>query len=138
MSQRIVPIAFCGNDCGACPRYAATQSGDENRLHQVAELWHRLGFRESVVSIKEIRCTGCTPTQKCRHGIAACASKRHLTTCGECRDFTTCVKLAAAFEKTEAFARACETSCDDATCAVLHRAFFRKRENLQKIRQISC
>lgn len=36
----------CGNDCSACPRFTATASGDPALLAAVAELWHRLGWRD--------------------------------------------------------------------------------------------
>jgi hypothetical protein len=54
-------LAPCGNDCSSCPRFTATASGDPARLAAVAALWHRLGWRELVVSNAEIACRGCPP-----------------------------------------------------------------------------
>ncbi len=36
-------LGLCGDDCNYCPRYLATQSGDEERLKEVAVMWQMIG-----------------------------------------------------------------------------------------------
>lgn len=122
-------IGFCGDECSACPRYVATLSGDEPELRRVAELWHAAGFRDRVVSVAEIRCTGCSPDHDCAHGIAACAGARKVEHCGRCADYP-CPIIERCFEKTESVAPLLPSRCSPAEHAQLARAFLRKRENL--------
>jgi hypothetical protein len=123
-------LAPCGNDCSACPRFLATASGDPARLEAVSELWHRLGWRDRVVTNEEISCHGCPPPSTCRHDIVACVSDRRLPTCAGCRDKNACERLDLALAHTALAADACHALCDAETYAVLVKAFFRKRENL--------
>lgn len=99
---------------------------------EVAELWHRMGFRDAVVSPEEIACEGCTASSPCRHGIAACAGERGVRHCGACSERPGCDRLAKALERTEAFATQCRGRCDPEIFAVLKAAFFRKRELLDR------
>lgn len=46
-------ITLCGDNCIWCPRYNAHS---EAELRKVAELWHRVGWRDTVVSNDEIAC----------------------------------------------------------------------------------
>ena len=48
-------ITLCGDNCTFCPRYNAKTEAD---LQKVAELWHRVGWRDRIVSTEEIKCTG--------------------------------------------------------------------------------
>ncbi len=50
-------ITLCGDNCIECPRYNAHT---ETELRKVAELWYRVGWRETVVSVQEIVCVGCS------------------------------------------------------------------------------
>ena len=45
-------ITLCGDNCLACPRYLAQT---EEQLQKAAELWHRVGWRETVVPPAEMR-----------------------------------------------------------------------------------
>lgn len=45
-------ITLCGDNCIECPRYNAHS---EEELRKVAELWHRVGWRDCIVSNEEIR-----------------------------------------------------------------------------------
>ena len=49
-------ITLCGDNCTKCPRYKA-HSAEE--LKAVAELWYKIGWRDKIVSNKEI----CSPTE---------------------------------------------------------------------------
>ena len=49
-------ITLCGDNCLFCPRYNARTEAERK---EVAELWHRIGWRTTVVSGDEIACNGC-------------------------------------------------------------------------------
>ena len=57
-------ITLCGDNCCKCPRYLAKTNGE---LEKVAELWFRIGWRDRIVPIEEIRCTGCTSHKQCTY-----------------------------------------------------------------------
>lgn len=44
-------ITLCGDNCIECPSYNAHT---EEELRKIAELWYRVGWRESVVSNEEL------------------------------------------------------------------------------------
>jgi hypothetical protein len=123
-------LAPCGNDCSACPRFTATASGDPAHLAVVAELWHRLGWRDRVVSKEEISCRGCPPASPCRHDIVACVADRGVPSCAACGGKANCPRLDAALARTELAVDQCHAFVDAETYFALDRAFFRKRENL--------
>jgi hypothetical protein len=123
------PSAYCGNECGRCPRFLATRTGDRGRLQAVASLWHRVGWRDREPSPEEMACYGCASTVSCRYGINPCAEARHAAHCGECADFQ-CGLIAAAFERTEEYKTDCRRLCSDEEYVSLEEAFFRKRSNL--------
>lgn len=125
-------LAFCGNDCDECPRYLATKSNNEKVLQETALLWHRLGYRDRVVSPQEITCQGCTPSNWCRHEITKCVVKKQVDNCGEC-EFYPCPTILETFERTEAFAKESKKICSQEDYARLRKAFFLKKENLDKI-----
>jgi len=125
-------LAPCGNDCSACPRFSATASGDPDKLAAVAVFWHRLGWRDRVVSNEEIACLGCPPSTPCRHDITTCVVDRGLATCRACADHGACPRVDAMLARTDLTADTCREQCDAETYAVLEKAFFRKRENLNR------
>jgi hypothetical protein len=59
MDEKIMDekITLCGDNCLACPRYNAK---GYQELNKVAELWYRVGLRDTVVSNEEISCSGCS------------------------------------------------------------------------------
>lgn len=122
-------IAPCGDDCGACPRYIATRSGDKSWLEEVAVLWFELGFRDRVVSVEEIRCEGCNPSIECKHGINSCAAEKRVDNCGKCDEYP-CDLMLKMFEATESHEEACLE--EHVTCfPMLKEAFFEKKKNLE-------
>ena len=96
-------ITLCGDNCCKCPRYLAKTNGD---LEKVAELWFRIGWRDRIVPIEEIRCTGCTSHKQCTYCLVDCVKENHV-------------------EK-------CKAVCTDEEYRMLKSAFFHKEENLQK------
>jgi Protein of unknown function (DUF3795) len=122
-------LGYCGDDCAECPRYQATQSGDEGALARVAALWRQAGLRDEIVPAAQIRCTGCSPDKDCFYGIAACAGARKVEHCGRCPDFP-CEIISRCLEKSDALMRQARERCSPEDYRRLARAFFRKRENL--------
>ncbi len=125
-------ISFCGDICSLCPRFIATQKNDENELTRVAELWFKLGFRDTIVSNDEIRCNGCTKERYCAHSINSCEFLDDKKNCGECDHFP-CDKIAAVFEKTQNYAISCRNKCSEKEYEQLYQAFFMKADILTSI-----
>lgn len=123
--------AYCGNDCNSCPRYMATISGNADRLKEVALLWKKVGWRDTVVSPEEMACRGCKTAPWCRYGIRECALDKAIGHCGECGQFP-CEKVLKAFEKTVQYEAICKRICSEEENRVFYRAFFSKRKNLKK------
>lgn len=132
MEARLLPeLGCCGDDCGLCPRYQATLSGNLDRLREVADLWHRVGWRETVAAPEEIACHGCRAAASCRYGIRECARAKKAASCGRCGDYP-CARLRETFARTEDYARICRQKCSDEEYEGLRKAFFAKRENLDR------
>jgi len=125
-------ISICGDVCSECPRYIATRSNDIGELEKVAELWFRVGFRDSVVSAGEMQCNGCNRQKPCGYGLNRCEQSGKGNNCGECPSFP-CAKVDAVLEKTDRVAEECKTKCSATEYESLRRAFFGKREILTKI-----
>ena len=124
-------IAACGNDCASCPRYnAAPLWKTPEQLHQTAVLWQKIGYRDNVVSNEEISCSGCKPENWCRYRIALCVSSKGIGNCGECSQYP-CDNFRSCLEVTSSFEPACRKACTEEEYAVLRKAFFRKKENLE-------
>ncbi|MCR4646018.1 MAG: DUF3795 domain-containing protein [Oscillospiraceae bacterium] len=133
MKERI--IAACGNDCAACPRYTVPPyEKTEVALHHTAELWQKIGYRETVVSNDEIACTGCRPENWCRYRVAGCCAEKGITTCAECPDYP-CANMQECFAVTLSFAPQCRAVCTDAEYDQLRKAFFEKEQNLNALKE---
>ena len=128
-------LGICGDNCGVCPRFIATQSGNAEHLKKVAVLWHQIGLRNSVVSAEEIACHGCRSLKKCAfEDLKKCAESRKIRNCGECRDYP-CDKIVKVFQQMGTFAARCRTRCSDEEYQQFQKAFFSKKENLDRIHQ---
>lgn len=128
-------IGFCGDNCSACPRYIATQSGDEEQLKKAAEMWKIVGWRETTVPPNEMICHGCASVEWCRYeNIRKCAVKKGIVNCGLCEDYP-CKKIKEVFEQTEHYKKACEEICSKEDYECFQKAFFSKKDILDKIHQ---
>lgn len=119
-------IAACGNDCAFCPRHLPKK---QEELSRTARLWMKIGYRDRVVSNGEISCTGCEGGNACRYKIVGCVGKKGVLNCGKCEEYP-CAEIEKCFEATEGFAPACRAACTDEEYALLQKAFFEKKKNL--------
>lgn len=127
--------AACGNDCAACPRYTeAPYEKTEAELARTAELWHRIGYRKSVVPVNEIACRGCREDTPCRYGIRKCATEHNAENCGRCGLYP-CARTEECFRVTASFLPACRENCNAEELALLRRAFFEKEQNLNGVKE---
>lgn len=134
LAGNVSPLAACGNDCRACPRFAATLGSNQARLRAVAELWHRVGWRDRVVAPEEIACGGCAWSGFCRYGIKSCSGDKGIEHCALCGDYP-CLRMEETFTRTAAYAEKCRTLCTEEEYEALKEAFFAKRANLDSYRR---
>jgi hypothetical protein len=130
----MITIGICGDDCLYCPRYLATQSGKVEELEKVKDLWVRLGLRDPAFSAQDLACCGCTPANNCAYPeLRACVSEKGIESCGLCEAYP-CQLISAAFEKSERLYSQTLKFCTPEEMDLLRKAFFSKRENLEKKR----
>ena len=125
-------IAYCGDDCNSCPRYVATQSQDTDGLKRSARLWHKVGWRDSVVAPEEMTCHGCPSVTWCRYGTKDCAESKSVSNCAECEAYP-CKRVVDAFAQTEEYAKTARVACSAAEYRVLEEAFFSKQRRLDRM-----
>lgn len=121
-------ITLCGDNCAACPRYNAHTDGE---LRQVAELWYRVGWRNTVVSNEEIACSGCSPEKQCTYHLVECTKQHQVEKCNQCEEFP-CQKISDMLKRSKEYQRKCREVCSQKEYAVLEKAFFEKERNLRK------
>ena len=130
----MVKSGYCGDDCNYCPRYLATVSGDEKRLEEVAVLWQMIGWRNGPTPPEEMICHGCETVKQCGFGIRECAIEKGIENCGKCRDYP-CEKLSKIFENNEKEAVFCQKNFPEKDFKLFEKAFFSKKERLDKTYQ---
>ena len=130
--MEILKMGYCGDICEICPRYTATQSGDEKRLKEVADMWLMIGWRDTVVPPEELTCNGCESLEICELGIRDCVLEKGLDSCGECFEYP-CSKLINIFENNEKEAVICQSKFSPNDYKIFQKAFFSKKERLDKI-----
>lgn len=121
-------IALCGDNCSECSRYLA-KTEKEKKL--VAELWHRIGWRDTIVSIDEISCDGCASHKKCAYDLLECVKEHGVEKCGCCPQFP-CEKIESMLKRSAKYKAKCKVVCSNEEYAMLEKSFFRKEENLKK------
>ena len=127
-------LGICGDDCLYCPRYLATQSGKAEELEKVKELWVRLGLKDPAFPAQDLVCCGCTSENKCAYSeLRACVYKKGIESCWLCEAYP-CHLVSAAFEKSEKLCSQSALVCTPEEMELLRKAFFSKRENIEKKR----
>ncbi len=119
-------ITLCGDDCLACPRYNASAP---EALSQVAELWHRIGWRASIVPAEEMRCTGCDAHKSCTYQLVECTKAHQVAKCNQCSHFP-CDKIQVLLQRSAQYQARCKSICTADEYAALEQAFFHKEQNL--------
>ncbi len=77
-------ITLCGDNCALCPRFNAHS---DKELRAVAELWYKIGFRDTVVHNEDIACSGCSSDKSCTYKLLECATEHSVSKCNQCADF---------------------------------------------------
>lgn len=121
-------ITLCGDNCLECPRYLADT--DEKRK-RAAELWHRVGWRERVVSNREISCSGCSSHKQCTYQLVECTKEHGEEKCNQCRQFP-CAKITDMLKRSKQYEETCRNVCTPDEYRMLRAAFFDKEKNLLK------
>lgn len=121
-------ITLCGDNCTECPRYNAHSNQE---LQEVAELWYRVGWRDSVVSKEEIRCLGCSSHKQCTYHLVECIKEHHVEKCNQCNEFP-CRKISDMLERSKKYQKKCMEVCTKQEYDSLAKAFFDKENNLRK------
>jgi len=124
----MLKLAFCGNDCNFCSRYIASQSGNIERLKEVAAIWKEVGWRDTIVPPEEIVCCGCSPSNWCRYDVPKCTLEKQVENCGKCNDYP-CEKILKMFEQTELYAKNCKKILSKEDYRRFQKAFFMKKKN---------
>jgi hypothetical protein len=130
----MLKIGCCGDDCNICPRYLATQSGDEKRLEEVAVLWKTVGWWQGKESLKQLTCNGCASITHCDLGIKDCVLEKHIENCGQCPEYP-CTRLLAIFEQNKKEKEICQARFFARDYQIFLGAFFSKKERLDKINE---
>jgi hypothetical protein len=121
-------ITLCGDNCTYCPRYNAKT---EEELNGVAELWHRVGMRDEIVSADEMRCSGCTPHNVCAYGLYDCTKEHSVEKCNKCIEYP-CGKIKDMLNRVKQCKETWQAKCSESEYALFEKAFFQKEENLRK------
>jgi hypothetical protein len=128
----MLKIGCCGDICEICPRYTATQSGDEKHLRKVATLWKIVGWWEGKNSPKELTCYGCESLEICELDIRGCVLEKKIENCGQCPEYP-CTRLLDIFENNKKEAGICKAQFSAKDYQIFQEAFFSKKERLDKI-----
>lgn len=121
-------ITLCGDNCIECPRYNAHT---EEELKKVAELWYRVGWRDTVVAGEEIACKGCSSHKTCTYDLVDCTEKHGVDKCNQCEEFP-CCKIKNMLERSRMYQEKAKNVCSQEEYTALEKAFFDKETNLRK------
>ncbi|MBQ3515399.1 MAG: DUF3795 domain-containing protein [Lachnospiraceae bacterium] len=121
-------ITLCGDNCIMCPRYNANTNEE---LKAVAELWYKVGWRNTIVSNEEIACTGCSSHKSCTYNLIECTKEHHVSKCNQCSEFP-CKKIDDMLMRSAKYKEKCIEMCTKQEYDILCKAFFDKENNLKK------
>jgi hypothetical protein len=101
-------------------------------LEKVKKLWVRLGLRDPALPAQDLVCYGCPPENNCAYSeLRACVYGKGIESCGLCEGYP-CQIVSAVFEKSERLSPKALSICTPDERELLRKAFFSKRENLEK------
>lgn len=121
-------ITLCGDDCSQCPRYLARSNYE---LEKIAELWFRIGWRDKVISIDEIKCSGCSSHKQCTYHLVECIKENNVEKCNQCSKFP-CQRIDDMLQRSKVYEKKCREVCTDEEYHMLKLSFFNKEQNLRK------
>lgn len=121
-------ITLCGDNCIECPRYHAHS---EEELRKVAELWYKVGWRDTIVSNEEIQCRGCSSHKQCTYHLVECTKEHKASKCNQCKAFP-CEKIQNMLKRSAEYQKKCREVCTEKEYRMLEKAFFDKENNLKK------
>lgn len=121
-------ITLCGDNCIECPRYNAQSDAE---LLKIAELWYRIGWRDTIVSNEEISCSGCSSHKQCTYHLVECVKKHCVEKCNQCNEFP-CRKISDMLIRSKEYQKKCKVVCTEKEYNSLKKAFFEKEDNLMK------
>lgn len=128
-------IGICGDNCGYCPRYRATQNGSKVELEKARELWERLGLRDHDFPVEDMACRGCFPENKCAYAeLRACVNAKGHENCGLCDEYP-CKRIISVFKKSEKLKSHAAKVCTQEEMDILNKAFFSKKDYFDHIHQ---
>ncbi len=130
----IIILACCGDRCDLCPRYIATLSNSKEKLKEVVILWKRIGWLDKIADVEEIICHGCATFESCEYNVRECCLEQKIENCGKCHSYVECNKIKNALEITQRNAEKFKDIVTKEEYEILHKAFFLKKENLDKVR----
>jgi hypothetical protein len=84
-------ISYCGIVCTECPAFIATQTNDDAKRKEVAEMWSKQ--YQSPFKAEDINCDGCKTEGKRLVGycniceIRKCGQKKLVENCAYCDDY---------------------------------------------------
>jgi hypothetical protein len=126
-------LGVCGDNCDQCPRAIATRTGDAKLLEDTLALWVRTGLRPAGTPAKSLLCNGCTSAEPCAyHDQRTCARSRHIDNCGMCDDYP-CAVAKKTFHESDELAARCRGTCGHDDFRRMEAAFFRKKQNLDRV-----
>ncbi|MFX1274193.1 MAG: DUF3795 domain-containing protein [Promethearchaeota archaeon] len=127
----IIKLAYCGDNCTACPRYVATISGSLEQLKESAKLMEKVGWGRDMENIEGLKCRGCQDIESCEYGVKECCLEKNIENCGLCEDYP-CSLINKAFEITSVNAEKFKDILTTQQYDIFHKAFFLKKEYLDK------
>ncbi|MFX1293435.1 MAG: DUF3795 domain-containing protein [Promethearchaeota archaeon] len=127
-------LAYCGDNCNFCLRYTATMSKSSEKLKKVAILWKKIGWRDKIDAPDKLICYGCaTFNESCEFDVRECCIERKIENCGKCNNYP-CNKIEKAYEITQNNVEKFRDILSKEEYEIFTKAFFLKKENLEKAR----
>ena len=128
-----IKLGCCGDDCSVCPRYVATLSGSKDELKEAVKLSKKVGWNLEKTDPEEFVCHGCQDIESCEYKVKECCIEKNIENCGQCVNYP-CPIIENAFEITRGYVEKFKNLLSEAEYKTFQKAFFSKKENLDKVR----
>ncbi len=92
----------------------------------------KVGWRYNLDEPEKMVCHGCQDVEKCEYTVKECCIEKKIENCGQCVNFP-CAIINKAFKKTEDYKENFKKILTKKEYNIFQKAFFSKRENLNKI-----